>query len=418
MIKNKLIKYKVEVIIFSVFFFYLLLLRFLIPIFDGGPIPLGLGILDWDFYIRMSIDISSIFKSEIIKPFCHRPLIPLLAALIPFNLEASYVLINFFSIYFTGILLYLTLRLKFNKLLSMFGLIIFCYLNYIPTARINLFNYTFFHAGIYEIYNVDIPAFFFLMCSFYCILSSKKKTYAIVLILGVLTKELILITIPVFLIYEFSKRDRNIDKKQMYYSFLRNILFIIPGILTWFILQIIVIPDPISNYPYWYDQYQGDYASISMIQMFLELRIEQIFENLLLIDWVIIILAMPFIVFIVIWFFNRKSIYKSLAKFYGISILVVYSQILQQGALIHWTFGTWGIFLMVLCLLNNRSEFIYWMKFYGVFMLLVYSQLLLGFAETKYIHYGFFPMIFLGVSGLNRISISMNKKIEERRWVV
>jgi hypothetical protein len=338
-----------------------------IPIFQGWGYPIGDWVIDWDYYARMSQDIFIIFKSQIIRPFCYRPLVPLIGGLLPFDLETNYSLINFSAIYLTGIILYFTLRLKFNKSISIFGLIVYCYLNYIPTAGVVLFpEYAFFHVYLHEVYNVDGMTLFFFMLSFYCIISGKKKFYCISLILGVLTKEIILITIPVYLIYEFMERDRYKNQNEIRNAYLKSVLFIIPGILTYFIMQIIVVPQPLtadpSAYLVWYTQvYKGnDYGSIGMILMFLDMRI---------------------------------------------------NQILYEFALLKWTFGSWGITLLILCFLNKKDDLIKWIKIYGIFMVLLYSQMLLGVAQTKYIQQGFFPMIFLGASGLNRIYESFSNYI-------
>ncbi len=370
MIREKFKKYRVETIVFLIFLFYLFLVRMTIPIFKGRLFPIGEWVIDWDYYVKMSQDIFSIFKSQIITPFCYRPLVPLIAGILPFDFETNYSLINFFSIYFTGLILYFTLRLEFNKSISIFGLFVFCYLNYIPTAGIELFpEHAFYHAYLYEVYNIDCITLFFIMCSFYCILSEKKKFYCICLVLGVLAKEIVLITIPVYIIYEFMKRDRTKNKKAMFNTFLRSILFIVPGILTYFIMQIIVIPQPFSADPrayfVWHTRaYDGnEYGSIGMIMMFLEIRI---------------------------------------------------NQILYEFALLKWTFGSWGITLLILCLFNKKDTLFKWIKLYGLFMVLIYSQMLLGIAETKYIHQGFYPMIFLGASGLNRIYESFSSYIAKR----
>ncbi|MFW9865982.1 MAG: hypothetical protein ACFFEN_07775 [Candidatus Thorarchaeota archaeon] len=374
MIREKLVKYKVEIVVFSIFLFYLILVRSVIPIFKGRLFPVGEWVIDWDYYIKMSQDIFSIFKSQIIEPFCYRPLVPFIAGNMRFDLETNYLLINFFAVYFTGIILYFTLRLEFNRGISSFGLLVFCYLNYLPTAGIELFpEYAFYNALFYEIYNVDSMTLFFLMLGFYCILSSKKRLYCISLVLGVLTKEIVLITIPVYLIHEFMKRDRSKSKREMGATFLRSTAFIVPGILTYFILRAIIVPQPLNADPraYWVwhiRAYDGnEYGSIGMIMMFLKIRV---------------------------------------------------NQILHEYALLKWTFGSWGITLLVLCLFNKKDTFIKWLKLYLLFMILIYSQMLIGIAETKYIHQGFFPMIFLGAAGLNRIYELLSNYIAKRRSLI
>ena len=52
--KKNFVKYRVEIIVFTIFFVYLLIIRFFIPISNGrllpslSYIPLGEGFADWD----------------------------------------------------------------------------------------------------------------------------------------------------------------------------------------------------------------------------------------------------------------------------------------------------------------------------------------------------------------------------------
>jgi hypothetical protein len=89
-------------------------------------------------------------------------------------------------------------------------------------------------------------------------------------------------------------------------------------------------------------------------------------------------------------------------------------QIFNEFALLKWTFGSWGITLLILCFFNKKSTLVKWIKLYGLFIALIYSQMLLGIAETKYIHQGFYPIIFLGASGLNRISESFSNWVAKK----
>jgi len=356
-ILEKIIKFKIEIIVFTGYFLYLIIIRIITPIFgSGGYINLGEGDLDWDFYIRMSRDIPSIFKKEIIAPFCHRPLMPFLAGLLPFSLQINYALLVFISVYLTGIMLYFTLRMFFNKILSVIGLIIFCYLNYMILIyqHITLSDYGFFLIYFHEIYNVDSLALLFIMLCFYCILSGKKKGYLIFLVLGILTKESVIFTISVFLLYTFLMRDKLENKKVMLYKYFKNLLYIGPGILVYVLIRIIVQPDSLSNWPRWYVFYgNSEYFSIEMIIRFIKIR---------------------------------------------------YEGFLKRDGLYYWTVGTWGLSLTILISLNTGKKILNWLKLYGLYMVLVYSQMFLAIATTKFFYYGFFPMIFLALSGLNSMN--------------
>lgn len=246
-------------------------------------------------------------------------------------------------------MLYFTLRTKFDKKFSAIGLLIFCYLNhlgFITNGPIicNFINYIL----------VDSLAFFFLIVCFYAILTSKKKLYMISLILGVLTKEVVLFTIPVFLIYNiFEEGDgikiKDIFKRKSIKRIFNSLIFIIPALTVFTLLRVFIIPEPISNYPFWYEYYQGyEYFSVEMIIYQLKLRIEELSQG------------------------------------YGP---------------LYYTIGIWGVIPLVLCLINKRKEIVKWLKLYGIFMMLVYGTLLLG-GGKRMLFIGFFPLINLTVSGL------------------
>ncbi|MFX1477327.1 MAG: hypothetical protein ACFFCI_04275 [Promethearchaeota archaeon] len=308
---------------------------------------------DWDSYFRMSNDITSIFRSEIVAPFCYRPLMPLLAGILPFDLKTSYFLINFISVYLTGILLYFTLRIQFSRLLSIVGLFFFCFLNYIEAIyrAISFFYFSpFYHIYFYEIYNVDTLSILFLMICFYCILSSKNSLYSVFLVLGILTKETILFTIPIFLLHIYVKREKPENKKRRYIKSSKSVIYILPGIIVYTLMHIYIIPKSIIG-TVWDIYYQGnEYLSFKMVLIFVKMRI---------------------------------------------------TDLLEGNGLFQWTVGTWGLMLILLVSLNSKKEIFKWIKYYGIFMVLIYSQMFFGIAVKKYIYYGFFPMIYLGVSGLN-----------------
>jgi len=359
-IKEKILYYKIEIIVFSIFFVYLLIVRLMIP---NGKLLINTW-YDWDFYIYMAKDPLVIFRSEVIAPFCYRPLVPLIAWVIPLNMELSFATINFIALYLTGIVLYFTLRLFFDKKISIIGLFFFCLLNHmlpgIPTFKNHYFFYVYFHLN----YMVDPLAYFFMMCCFYSILKLNNKNYCIFLILGVLTKEVILFTIPVYIAYLFMKQDDNLKLKAKVFEISKNLRYILPGVAIFILLRIIIIPDSINNYYYWSNLYQGnDYFSIQMILIFIDLRLEE------------------------------------LAQGYGF---------------MQYTLGIWGIHTFLLFCFNRKKVIFDWIKLYGIFMVLIYLQLFLGFARTRPIYYGFFPMIFLSISGLNRICEFIIEKKKRR----
>ncbi len=361
-IKKKALNYKLEFIVFSVFLIYLIFVRIIIPI----AIPLSYTWFDWDFYLHMANDPSTIFRSEVIAPFCYRPLVPFLAWVIPLNLQLSFALINFIAIYLTGIVLYFTLRLYFDKKISIVGLIFFCLLNHMVPGIPSFQNYYFFYVYFYLNYMVDPLAYFFLMCCFYSILKSNNKLYCIFLTLGVLTKEIVIFTIPVYFIYLYINQEEGVKFKIRILEILKSSKYLIPSVGVFILLRLIIIPDSINNYPYWSSLYQGnEYFSIEMILIFINLRFEE------------------------------------LSLGYGF---------------IEYTIGIWGIHTFLLFFFNKKKEFVNWVKLYVIFMILIYLQLFLGFARTRPVYYGFFPMIYLSISGLNRIYELVIERIKRRSY--
>ncbi|MFX1397351.1 MAG: hypothetical protein ACFFAS_09950 [Promethearchaeota archaeon] len=343
------IKYQAEITIFLSYFFYLLVLRIIIPFYQVYQN----SYLDWDMYIMMSNDIFSIFKRQIVAPFCYRPLIPFLAGILPFDLQTSYAIIIFVSAYLMGILLYFTLRLKFNKKLSLIGFLLFNFLSFIPEASLiseGSIQLGFINAAFCFVYFVDLPAGLFIMACMYCIFSDRKKAYLIVLVLGALTKEIVLGTIPVFLAYEIIRNEDTIKIKTIIKELKENLKYIVPGILAYMILRIIVIPIPVSKTSWYYAYGGNDYGTWGMFLHFLNIRI---------------------------------------------------NEILNEGALYTWLIGVWSPLIIAFCCFNNKKSAYRWISVHGVFILMCYFQIFLGYATARYIQFSFYSFIFLAISGLN-----------------
>lgn len=396
---KSIVEYRLELIVFSIFFFYLLILRYLIPFFQLDNLT---NVMDWHMYVAMSRDIFSIFRREIVPPFCYRPFIPFIAGVLPFDLQTSYSIITFFSVFGTGILLYFTLRLKFNKILSATGLFLFVFLSLIPGAILPFFYYAFYGVYFYEIYNVDAPAMFFIMACFYCIFSSKKKGYIAFLILGILTKEFVIVTIPTFLIYECVLFKGNKKQKEFFLNLAREILILIPALLVFFVIRVIVIPLPTSE-TIWHALYQGtDYGSFEMVMEFLNFRITEIFNNSAFLPLTLGLWSVAIIIHLLT---DKNKHFKRWIGIHATFCLITCVQLAlgYNTALFKWIIVVWSPIVVSLCLLNESKTIRLWVLVNGVFLLSVYGQLILGYAVEKYIQYGFYPVIFLAISGLNNV---------------
>lgn len=340
--KEKIFKYE-RFIIYSLYLLILIILRLYYDRLEKADAYYK---KPWDhwFYIKMAEDITSIFKYKIRAPFCYRPLVPFLAGVLPFGVETNFFIINFLGIYLTGILLYTTLRLNFNIKLSITGLIMFCSFEIIEIL-------------FFDFYLVDSLAFFFIILCFYSILTSNNKLYCLSLFLGVLTKEVVLFTIPVFLSYSLNFEDFKlfIMKKNMKFSieFLKLILVILPALSIFILLRIIIKPHPnlIS------DNY------LELMPELVDMRINKFLDDPL--------------------------------SYYKYAII-------------------WGLVTLIFCFFNIKKKFIDWVKHFGIFMILVYFQLFLAYGSTRLLYMGFYPIILLSVSGINRLIQHEKERIIEK----
>ena len=311
---------------------FLIIIRLLTPLFIS-PEPGFDTTNDHYHYINMA---RNPFKPKVaIAPFCYRILIPFIAWLMPFDLVTNFLIISFVSFYLTGIVLYFLLKEFFTKTLAVTGITLFFSLRW--TAMYFFYN----------IWLTESLTFFFLVLCFWAINKSNLKIYAISLFFGVLTKEILLFTIPVLLISEFLKMK---ETNTFHKKYLLNSLFpILPGLIIFIIIRIIIVPDPVWGYDYFY-------------------LIEKIG-------------------------FNRRftSIIRFDFEFYYFC-----------------TIGTWGIILCFFPFFIKEDTFLHWVKLYGIFICLIYSQLLIASDIERIIVSGFYPMILLALSGLENLKERKN----------
>ena len=137
-------------------------------------------------YFKMSYNP---FQSTI-APFMYRIFTPFLVYLLPFNHLVGFTLVNLTALFLTAVLFYYYLKkLDFNNIYSSLGVLFFLLA---PTVIYSM----------YDIALVDYLSFLFFLLAFYAILCKNDKLYFISLILGVLNKETILFTIPLFFLYK------------------------------------------------------------------------------------------------------------------------------------------------------------------------------------------------------------------------
>lgn len=353
---KKVNKNRIELIIAIGYLLYLIFLRLITPIFSDlltmkGISPEDMFYNDWDFYFLMAKDFSSIWKGKVIAPFCFRPLMPLLAGILPFELQINFALITFIALYFTGILIYFTLRIYFSKSYSFMGLILFCYLD---CSRM-MIRYHFIH-----IHLIDSLTFFFLMCCFYTIFNSNKRLYLISLILGVLTKEVVLFTIPVFLAFIFlsnKKQEKHYNFREIFNRFGKNLIYVLPSLIVFILIRLLIKAPSMIDFHLWNELYLGyEYYSIAN------------FYNMIM---------------------NHL--------FYYIQVRNLFPELIS-----------WGIIPLGLAVFNKLRTFFNWIIIFGTFMSLTYLQLFFSYGievngSSRVTFIGFFPIILLSVYGLKTI---------------
>ncbi len=342
-VKEILLRFKVEIVIFVCYFVFLLVLRIIIPI---SWILWSLGYeSDNEFYYMMAQDITCIFERKIIPPFSYRILVPLLVYILPFNIEFSFAIIGFISYYLMGIILYFTLRVHFNKNYSIIGLILF--IVFIESTT----DFLFVEFG--AVYLIDPLAYLFFICCFYAILKQNSKLYGIFLFLGVLTKESILFTIPVFFLYDYYRNHDKFEYKNGMKSIFRNTKYILPAIFTFLLLRLFIIPLPVSEHYVWYLGYQQtDYMSFEYFVMMIQ---------------------------------HEIALFKSDGFYF-------------------YTFGVWSV-LPILCLFNKIEDVWKWIRIYGIFMCCVHLQLIMALTDfrARLLYIAYYPIIYLSVLGIKRI---------------
>lgn len=293
----------------------------------------------------MAQDISCIFERKIIAPFCYRILMPFLVCILPFNIEFSFATIGFISYYLLGIMLYFTLRIHFNRNYSILGLSLFCIFIEFTT------DFLFVEFG--AVYLIDPLAYLLFICCFYAILKHNDKLYAIFLFLGVITKESVLFTIPVFFIYNYYRNHDKFEIKNGIKSFYRNTKFILPALLSFLLLRLVIIPLPVSEHYVWYIGYQQtDYMSLEYFLMMIQHEID---------------------------LFKSNGFY-------------------------FYTFGVWSI-LPIFCLFNKIEDVWKWIRIYGFFMFCVYLQLIMALTDfrARLLYIAYYPIIYLSVLGIKRL---------------
>lgn len=329
--QNKEVYLEFVVVILIIVFYLTVIMLTTLPLIPSHPDFVN---PTWDhhWYIEIAKDPVVVFNQTINAPYCYRILMPILCWLMPFDLTLNFQILTMLCLFFTGLILYIILKEFYSKILSLAGLTLF-YSSY-WTARFL----------IYDFWLTDSMAFLFILLCFFAIVKSNVMLYGVSLFLGVLSKEVVLFTIPVLLISEYMKiNQKNIFNKRYV---LRCLYAILPGFIAFIAMRLIIL------------QPNSEYISIFPF-------------DLRGINRFILTLSNPIYYYI-------------------------------------YTLSTWGIICSTFPLLNRKSILLTWLKQYGVFIGLIYCQLLIAADNERMLIAGFFPIILLTVSGFERVSIKKN----------
>lgn len=246
----------------------------------------------WDHqhYITMALEPWTLVPA----PFSYRILAPAIARLLPFSVEVSFQIITYVSLFMCGLALYGVFKKKVNKALAFTGMTLFFSLEFAPRFL------------VYDFWLPDALAFFIIIVCFLALEDSRFDLYAVILCLGVLCKETVLFTTPIFLFMYLSKR--NVTRNELF----KAAALITPALLLFVFLRVIIQAVPGSDYNYF-----------QLLQIFGQQRLlnleSEVFRYTIT-SWGLILFVYPL--------FSGKQQLLLWIKQYGVFMFLVYSQLL------------------------------------------------------------------------------------------
>lgn len=183
---------------------------------------------DHHFYITMATEKP--FSSRY-AAFCWRVANPMMARLLPFDLELSFLTIAFTSIAFTGVVIYYIARsYGFHRAYALTGMFIFFSLGWAAKSSLKVF------------WLPDALSFLFITLCIYCVLTKKDVYFLVLLASGVLVKETVLFVAPLY--YSLNAR-RTVEPKLA----LQSLLLLVPALVVLIAVRICIPPE--NAYSYW-----------------------------------------------------------------------------------------------------------------------------------------------------------------------
>lgn len=332
------------IIVMSVAFLITVILLLRTPLMTSGHPDFS---KPWDHhkYIEMAVRDPLDFH---IAPFCWRILVPLLAKILPFSLEWSFLLISFTGIWLTGVTMYYIAKQFFSVTsYAAIGLITFFSLGWATKFPLS------------DFWLPDALSFLFVALGIYGILAKRDGLFLAVTVLGVCIKESVIFIAPLY--YTLNARQL-ID----WQALKKGVLMTLPAVVALGTIRVMV---PAMNENLEYISSLPD--SLAVVQ-------------------------------------NGASSYDywQLLRSIGIERF----RHLSLGDLATYSFGTFGVLVMLLPFFALRKNSLLFWKFIP-FFLLGYAQLLFAVNNERLIVLCFPAMILLALNGVasiaERLSLSV-----------
>ncbi len=147
-----------------------------------------------------------------IAPFCWRLLNPLLASLLPFDVDTNFMVVMLIQILLTAVMVYFMLKAAgFSQIAALTGMFLYWGLTQATKGPLNM------------VWLADPLTHLFLVTTIFLILGKRPVWAALVLAIGCLSKEVMILAAP---LYYLLTAERLLDWKQLR----RGILFGLPAL--------------------------------------------------------------------------------------------------------------------------------------------------------------------------------------------
>jgi len=189
---------------------------------------------NWDHqkYIQMAEDDPFSYRYA---PYCWRIAIPLIAGIMPFDLQWNFLLFSLIGIWGTGVTIYYVARkLDFSRSFAFIGMFMFFSIGW--GAKLTL----------YDFWLQDAFSFLLITLAIYFILAKKDLYFIILLLLGVTVKETVIFIAPLYYTLNTLNTRKIFDLKLG----TRTVLYALPAIIVLMSIRGLMTPENL-DYGYW-----------------------------------------------------------------------------------------------------------------------------------------------------------------------